>query len=79
MVNRLITEVDSQREEISRTSGEAGRAIRMMNDQRVPFKGATDFSIPESHLTDMHALVNERNTEVATMSETVAALKLEKE
>ena len=49
----------------------------MMNDRRLLIKGATDFSIPESHLMDMHALVNERNTEVAMMSETIAALKLE--
>ena len=49
----------------------------MMNDRRLLIKGTTDFSIPESHLMDMHALVNERNTEVAMMSETIAALKLE--
>ena len=59
MVNRIITEVDAQREEINRNSGEAGRAINMMYDRRFLVK-ATEFSIPESHLTDMHALVNER-------------------
>ena len=47
VVNRLLTEIDAQREEINRTSGEAGRAIRMMNDRRLLIKGAADFSIPK--------------------------------
>ena len=76
VVNRLLTEVDAQRDEINRTSGEGGRAIRMLNDRRLVIKGATDSSIPENHLTEMHTLVNERNTEVAMMSETIAAMKL---
>ena len=77
VVNRLLTDVDAQRDEINRASGETGRAIRMLNERKLLIKGATDFSIPESHLTDMHALLNEKNTEVAMMSETIAALKLE--
>ena len=40
-------------------------------------KGATDYSIPESHLTEMHQLANERFAEVEEMSSTIAALKLE--
>ena len=35
-------------------------------------KGATDYSIPESHLTEMHQLANERFAEVEEMSSTIA-------
>ena len=33
-VNRFLKEVDAQREEINRTSGDAGRAVRVLNDRR---------------------------------------------
>ena len=40
-------------------------------------QGKTDYSIPESHLTEMHAVASERYTEVEEMSNTISALKLE--
>ena len=53
-----------QEESLSRAHRDAGKAISMLNDRRVVIKGATDYSIPESHLTEMHHLVSERQTEV---------------
>ena len=77
MVARLHTEVEAQKESLERAHRDAGRSIRMLNDRRLVIKGATDYSIPESHLTDMHHLANERFAEVEEMSSTIAALKLE--
>ena len=77
MINRLNTEVAAQKESIEHAHRDAGRAISKLNDRRLVIKGATDYSIPESHLTEMHHLVNERQTEVEEMSSTIAALKLE--
>ena len=77
VVNRLLTEVDTQRETIECVGQQAGRAIGQLNDRRLVIKGATDYSIPESHLTEMHTLASERYTEVEEMSSTISALKLE--
>ena len=77
MVARLHTEVEAQKESLERAHRDAGRSIRMLNDRRLVIKGATDYSIPESHLTEMHHLANERFAEVEEMSSTTAALKLE--
>ena len=77
MVARLNTEVEAQRESLDRAHRDAGRAISTLNDRRLVIKGATDFSIPESHLTEMHLLASERYAEVEEMSSTIAALRLE--
>ena len=77
MVARLSTEVEAQRESLDRAHKDAGRSIRMLNDRRLVIKGATDYSIPESHLTEMHHLANERFAEVEEMSSTISALRLE--
>ena len=77
MVAHLHTEVEAQKESLERAHRDAGRSIRMLNDRRLVIKGATDYSIPESHLTEMHHLANERFAEVEEMSSTIAALKLE--
>ena len=77
MVARLHTEVEAQKESLESAHRDAGRSIRMLNDRRLVIKGATDYSIPESHLTEMHHLANERFAEVEEMSSTIAALKLE--
>ena len=77
MINRLNTEVAAQKESIGHAHRDAGRAISKLNDRRLVIKGATDYSIPESHLTEMHHLVSEHQTEVEEMSSTIAALKLE--
>ena len=74
---RLNTEVAAREESLNRAHRDAGKAISMLNDRRLVIKGATDYSIPESHLTEMHQLVSERQTEVEEMSNTIAALKLE--
>ena len=42
VVNRLLTEVDVQRETIERVGQQAGRAIGQLNDRRLVIKGATD-------------------------------------
>ena len=63
-INRLNTEVATQEESLNRAHRDAGKAISMLNDRRLIIKGATDYSIPESHLTEMHHLVSERQTEV---------------
>jgi len=76
-INRLNTEVATQEESLDRAHRDANKAISMLNDRRLIIKGATDYSIPESHLTEMHRLVSERQTEVEEMSNTIAALKLE--
>ena len=77
MVAHLHTEVEAQKESLERAHRDAGRSIRMLNDRRLVIKGATDYSIPESHLTEMHHLAKERFAEVEEMSSTIAALKLE--
>ena len=77
MVAHLHTEVEAQKESLERAHRDAGRSIRMLNDRRLVIKGATDYSIPESHLTEMHHLANERFAEVEEMSSTIAALRLE--
>ena len=77
MVARLHTEVEAQKESLDRAHRDAGRAISKLNDRRLVIKGATDYSIPESHLTDMHHLASERQAEVEEMACTIAALKLE--
>ena len=77
MVARLHTEVEAQKESLERAHRDASRSIRMLNDRRLVIKGATDYSIPESHLTEMHHLANERFAEVEEMSSTIAAFKLE--
>ena len=76
-INRLNTDVATQEESFNRAQRDASKAISMLNDRRLIIKGATDYSIPESHLTEMHHLVSERQTEVEEMSSTIAALKLE--
>ena len=77
MVTRLNTEIEAQRESLDRARRDASRSISMLNDRRLVIKGATDFSIPESHLTEMHHLASERFAEVEEMSSTIAALRLE--
>jgi hypothetical protein len=77
MVARLNTEVEAQRESLDRAHRDASCAISTLNDRRLVIKGATDFSIPESHLTEMHLLASERYAEVEEMSSTIAALRLE--
>ena len=76
-IARLHTEVEAQKESLERAHRDAGRSIKMLNDRRLVIKGATDYSIPESHLTEMHHLASERFAEVEEMSSTIAALKLE--
>ena len=76
-IARLHTEVEAQKESLERAHRDAGRSIKMLNDRRFVIKGATDYSIPESHLTEMHQLASERFAEVEEMSSTIAALKLE--
>ena len=75
-IARLHTEVEAQKESLERAHRDAGRSIKMLNDRRLVIKGATDYSIPESHLTEMHHLASERFAEVEEMSSTIAALKL---
>ena len=77
VVNRLLTEVDAQRETLDRVGPQASRAFGQLNDRQLVSKGATDFSIPERHLTKMRTLASERYTEVEEMSSTISALKLE--
>ena len=77
MVARLNTEVEAQKESLDRARRDAGRSISMLNDRRLVIKGATDYSIPESHLTEMHHLANERSAEVEEMSSTITTLRLE--
>ena len=77
MVIRLNTEIEAQRESLDRARRDASRSISMLNDRRLVIKGATDYSIPESHLTEMHHLASERFAEVEEMSSTIAALRLE--
>ena len=76
-IARLHTEVEAQKESLERAHRDAGRSIKMLNDRRLVIKGATDYSIPESHLVEMHQLASERFAEVEEMSSTIAALKLE--
>ena len=76
-IARLHTEVEAQKESLERAHRDAGRSIKMLNDRRLVIKGATDYSIPESHLTEMHQLASERFAEVEEMSSTIAALRLE--
>ena len=76
-IARLHTEVEAQKESLERAYRDAGRSIKMLNDRRLVIKGATDYSIPESHLVEMHQLASERFAEVEEMSCTIAALKLE--
>ena len=76
-IKRINTEVATQEESLNRAHRDVGKAISMLNDRRLVIKGATDYTIPESHLTEMHHLVSERQTEVEEMSNTIAALKLE--
>ena len=76
-IARLHTEVEAQKESLERAHRDAGRSIKMLNDRRLVIKGATDYSIPESHLTEMHQLASERFAEVEEMPSTIAALKLE--
>ena len=65
-------------EESARSSQrDAGKAISMLNDRRLVIQGATDYSIPESHLTDMHMLLGENRSEMEEMSNMISALKLE--
>ena len=76
-IARLHTELEAQKDSLERAHRDAGKSIKMLNDRRLVIKGATDYSIPESHLTEMHQLANERFAEVEEMSSTIAALKLE--
>ena len=76
-IARLHTELEAQKDSLERAHRDAGKSIKMLNDRRLVIKGATDYSIPESHLTEMHQLANERYAEVEEMSSTIAALKLE--
>ena len=76
-IARLHTEVEAQKESLERAHRDAGRSIKMLNDRRLVIKGATDYSIPASHLTEMHQLASERFAEVEEMSSTIAALRLE--
>ena len=76
-IARLHTEVEAQKESLERAHRDAGRSIKMLNDRKLVIKGATDYSIPESHLTEMHQLASERFAEVEEMSSTIAAPKLE--
>ena len=77
MIKRLRTEVETLRESTERAHKDAGKAVRQLNDRRLVIQGATDYSVPESHLTEMHQLVNERQSVLEEMSSTIAALKLE--
>ena len=77
IVAHLHTEVEAQKESLDRAHRDAGHAISKLNDRRLVIKGATDYSIPESHLTEMHHLANERFAEVEEMSSTISALRLE--
>ena len=76
-IARLHTEIEAQKDSLERAHRDAGQSIKMLNDRRLVIKGATDYSIPESHLTEMHQLASERFAEVEEMSSTIAALRLE--
>ena len=76
-IARLHTELEAQKDSLERAHRDAGKSIKMLNDRRLVIKGATDYSIPESHLTEMHQLASERFAEVEEMSSTIAALRLE--
>ena len=78
-IARLHTELEAQKDSLERAHRDAGKSIKMLKRQKdLVIKGATDYSIPESHLTEMHQLASERFAEVEEMSSTIAALKLEK-
>ena len=64
-------------ESASRYRRDASKAIGMLNDRRLIIQGATDYSIPESHLTDMHTLLGENRSEMGEMSNMISTLKLE--
>ena len=76
-IARLHTELEAQKDSLDRAHRDAGKSIKMLNDRRLVIKGATDYSISESHLTEMHQLASERFAEVEEMSSTIAALRLE--
>ena len=69
--------VEMLKESATRAQRDAGKAISQLNDRRLIIKGATDYSIPESHLTDMHQLIGEHQSEMEEMSSMIAMLKLE--
>ena len=76
-IKRLNTEIENLKESATRAQQDAGKAISQLNDRRLVIKGATDYSIPESHLTDMHQLIGEHQNEMEEMSNMITTLKLE--
>ena len=76
-IEQLNDQIEKLKESATRSQRDAGKAISMLNDRRLIIQGATDYSIPESHLTDMHLLLGEKQSEMEEMSSMISALKLE--
>ena len=73
-LNDKITKLE---ESTAQHQRHASKAISMLNDRRLVIQGATDYSIPESHLTDMHTMLGENRAEMEEMSNMISMLKLE--
>ena len=76
-IEQLNEKIVKLEDAAKRSLRDAGKAIGMLNDRRLLIQGATDFTIPESHLTDMHMLLGENRSEMEEMSNMISALKLE--
>ena len=76
-IEQLNEKIVKMEESARSSQRDAGKAISMLNDRRLIIQGATDYSIPESHLTDMHMLLGENRSEMEEMSSMISALKLE--
>ena len=76
-IQKLKDKITKLEESETQQQRYASKAISMLNDPRLVIHGATDYSIPETHLTDMHKQLSENRTEMDEMSNMISALKLE--
>ena len=76
-IQTLKDKITKLEESTTQHQRHASKAISMLNDRRLVIQGATDYSIPESHLTDMHKQLGENRTEIEEMSSMISMLKLE--
>jgi len=50
--------VEKERKSFENLQSDTDRAFKVLNERRIVIQGAQDYSIPQSHLADMHMEVH---------------------
>lgn len=69
--------MEKERKSFENLQSDTDRAFKVLNERRIVIQGAQDYSIPQSHLADMHMEVHVQQKEIEALEEPNLKVKAE--